>query len=71
MRGQSFSILVSSAIIPFVSGVLSGVAIFVLLVLAGGFAQPNWKMATSINETNNVSKQRYLFIAAALLHQVI
>src|SRR6266700_1605100 len=71
IRGQSLSILVSSAVIAFASGVLSGVAMFVLAVLAGGFAQPNWKAATSISANNNVSKQKYLFITAALLHQTI
>jgi hypothetical protein len=64
IRGQSFSILVSSASIAVLSGVGSGVAILTALVFVFcGLAQPNCENTMSAVATS-VATEKYFFITA-------
>src|ERR1700704_1709229 len=63
IRGQSFSILVSSASIAARSGVGSGVAILIVLVFVFcGLAQPNWENARRAVATARTTTEKYLFM---------
>src|SRR5712692_6386891 len=68
MRGQSFSIFLSSVSIAVLSGVGAGVDIFALVeVVACGPAQPDCAKANSAATSDKVTSSKNLFMTRLLL----